>query len=261
MLLAGPILSLLGAHSSVSALSLLVTLALVVALPLAVGCAVRTIDPFGGRERSLISVLGVLSLLVLLWLVASQLRLHASDGLVAVALVVFLAGSSVLGWLLSRGAPGPRRTALLLPTAMRDFAVAAGIAASAFGAAAAAPLGIYGVLVLVFGAVTVYRVQAPPGHVAALPGRLDGAAVVVLAHERDRPGVAAPRRGWPGRPGRFRSGPGPRRRPARPARSRRAAQASVSVGSTSASSAGRPNSGHRSQRDSQGTGGGLRRSR
>jgi hypothetical protein len=34
--------------------------------------------------------------------------------------------------------------------------VAAGIAASAFGAAAAAPLGIYGVLVLVFGAVTVY---------------------------------------------------------------------------------------------------------
>ncbi|HEY7015974.1 MAG TPA: hypothetical protein VH480_24620 [Streptosporangiaceae bacterium] len=156
VLLAGPILSLLGAHSSVSALSLLATLALVVALPLAVGCAVRTIDPFGGRERSLISVLGVLSLLVLLWLVASQLRLHASDGWVAVALVAFLAGSSVLGWLLSRGAPGPQRTALLLPTAMRDFAVAAGIAASAFGAAAAAPLGIYGVLVLVFGAVTVY---------------------------------------------------------------------------------------------------------
>ncbi len=156
VVLAGPILSLLGAHSSVSALSLLVTLALVVALPLAVGCAVRTADPFGGRERSLISVIGVLSLLILLWLVASQLRLHASDGLVAVALVVFLAGSSVLGWLLSLGAPATRRTALLLPTAMRDFAVAAGIAASAFGAAAAAPLGIYGVLVLVFGAVTVY---------------------------------------------------------------------------------------------------------
>jgi predicted Na+-dependent transporter len=156
VVLAGPILSLLGAHSSVSALSLLATLALVVALPLAVGCAVRTIDPFGGRERSLISVLGVITLLVLLWEVASQLRLHASDGLVALALVAFLAGSSVLGWLLSRGASAPRRTALLLPTAMRDFAVAAGIAASAFGAAAAAPLGIYGVLVLVFGAVTVY---------------------------------------------------------------------------------------------------------
>jgi predicted Na+-dependent transporter len=156
VLLAGPILSLLGAHSSVSALSLLLTLALVVALPLAAGGAVRTLDPFGGREQSLIAVIGVISLLVLLWLVASQLRLHASDGLVAVALVVFLAGSSGLGWLLSLGAPATRRTALLLPTAMRDFAVAAGIAASAFGAVAAAPLGIYGVLVLVFGAGTVF---------------------------------------------------------------------------------------------------------
>jgi hypothetical protein len=39
---------------------------------------------------------------------------------------------------------------------MRDFAVAAGIAASAFGTAAAAPLGIYGVMVLVFGAIVVY---------------------------------------------------------------------------------------------------------
>jgi hypothetical protein len=45
---------------------------------------------------------------------------------------------------------------VILPTTMRDFAVAAGIAASAFGAAAAAPLGIYGVMVLVFGAIAVY---------------------------------------------------------------------------------------------------------
>jgi hypothetical protein len=34
---------------------------------------------------------------------------------------------------------------------MRDFAVAAGIAASAFGAPSAAPLGLYGVLVIVWG--------------------------------------------------------------------------------------------------------------
>ena len=39
---------------------------------------------------------------------------------------------------------------------MRDFAVAAGIAASAFGAAAAAPLGIYGLLVLIFGSAAAY---------------------------------------------------------------------------------------------------------
>jgi hypothetical protein len=34
---------------------------------------------------------------------------------------------------------------------MRDFAIAAGLATAAFGAAAAAPLGLYGVLVMVWG--------------------------------------------------------------------------------------------------------------
>ena len=155
VLFAGPILSLLGGHSGISALALLSTLALVVALPLIAGCTIRTIDPLGGRERSLIEILAVTSLLVLLWEIASQLRLHAADGLVAGALLAFLAGSSALGWLLARGAPAGQRVAVVLPTAMRDFAVAAGIASSAFGVAAAAPLGIYGVMVLVFGAVAV----------------------------------------------------------------------------------------------------------
>jgi predicted Na+-dependent transporter len=154
VLLAGPILTLLGAHVATSQLGLLLTLALVVALPLVAGCALRTIDPFGGRERPLIEILGIASLLVLLWEVASELRLHAGDGVVALALLAYLGGAVVLGWLLALGAPSPRRSAVILPTAMRDFAVAAGIAASAFGSAAA-PLGIYGVMVLVFGAIAV----------------------------------------------------------------------------------------------------------
>jgi predicted Na+-dependent transporter len=157
VVLAGPILGLLGAHSAMSQLGLLATLVLVVALPLIAGCTVRTLDPFGGRERSLVEIVGILCLLALLWEIASELRLHADDGLVAVALLVYLAGAAVLGWLLARGAPARRRTAVVLPTAMRDFAVAAGIAASAFGIAAAAPLGIYGVMVLVFGAIAVAR--------------------------------------------------------------------------------------------------------
>ncbi len=57
----------------------------------------------------------------------------------------------MLGRVLATGLPGGRATAILLPVAMRDFAVAAGIAAAAFGAAAAAPLGAYGVLVLLLG--------------------------------------------------------------------------------------------------------------
>jgi len=156
VLFAGPLLGLLGAHSATSQIGLLATLALVVALPLIAGCAVRTIDPFGGRDRLLLEILGMASLLVLLWEIASELRLQASDVLVAAALLAYLAAAGVLGWLLALGAPMPRRTAIILPTAMRDFAVAAGIAASAFGVAAAAPLGIYGVMVLVFGAIVVY---------------------------------------------------------------------------------------------------------
>jgi ACR3 family arsenite efflux pump ArsB len=104
-------------------------------------------------------VAGTASLLGLLWEVASQLQLRASDARVLLALLAYLAGGLILGWLLAIGAPPGQRTAIVLPTAMRDFAVAAGIAASAFGAAAAAPLGIYGVLVLIFGTVAVYAAR------------------------------------------------------------------------------------------------------
>jgi predicted Na+-dependent transporter len=159
VLLAGPILSLLGVHSTTSQTGLLVTLALVVALPLLAGATMRTIDPFSGRGQSLLRVLGTVSLLVLLWEVASELQLHASDARVTAALLLYLACGAGLGWLLAIGAPARQRTAIFLPTAMRDFAVAAGIAASAFGAPAAAPLGIYGILVLVFGTVAVYIVR------------------------------------------------------------------------------------------------------
>jgi hypothetical protein len=78
------------------------------------------------------------------------------------AVLVYLACGAALGWLLGTGAAPARRTAVFLPTAMRDFAVAAGIAASAFGAPAAAPLGIYGILVLVFGSAAVNLIQRRP---------------------------------------------------------------------------------------------------
>jgi predicted Na+-dependent transporter len=155
VLVAGPILGVLGGQPAISPLALLSTLALVVALPLIAGSTIRTIDPFRGRDRPIVDVLAVVSLLVLLWEIASQLRLDGDYALVAGALLAFLAGASVLGWLLTLGTPARQRVAVVLPTAMRDFAVAAGIAASAFGVAAAAPLGIYGVMVLAFGAIAV----------------------------------------------------------------------------------------------------------
>ena len=107
VLLAGPILSIAGAHSSASQLGLLATLALVVALPLIAGSALRSVDPFGGREQPVTRVLGTASLLVLLWEVASQLQLRASDARVLLALLAYLAGGVILGGLLALGAsPG-----------------------------------------------------------------------------------------------------------------------------------------------------------
>lgn len=69
----------------------------------------------------------------------------------ALALLAFLAGSALTGWLLGARAGRPAAVAVLLTTSMRDFAIAAGLAAAAFGPAAAAPLGLYGILVLVWG--------------------------------------------------------------------------------------------------------------
>jgi len=148
---AGPILSLLGTSASVSSAGLLGNLAVVVALPLAAGVALRAVWSPGQGPDSLIRIVTVLALLCLLWQVASQIRLDAAYTRVIAALVVYIVGSAILGRLLATGLTGGRATAILLPVAMRDFAVAAGIAAAAFGPAAAAPLGAYGVLVLLLG--------------------------------------------------------------------------------------------------------------
>ena len=60
---------------------------------------------------------------------------------------------------------------MLLPAAMRDFAVAAGIAAAAFGPAAAAPLGAYGVLVLLAGSLAAIIARHRTGARRHRPGK------------------------------------------------------------------------------------------
>lgn len=153
VLAAGPILSVLGAAATVSSTTLLTQLALVVALPLAAGITARTTLRLTHAALAISAAVGTLALLVLLWQVASQITLQAAYLPVALALLAYLAGGAVLGWLLTTGLPPARRLALTLPVAMRDFAVAAGIATAAFGPPAAAPLGVYGVLVLLAGAL------------------------------------------------------------------------------------------------------------
>jgi predicted Na+-dependent transporter len=148
---AGLELRLLGGGGSVRVLPLLSNLGLVVGAPMVAGMALRSRLALSNRRDAAAERLSIAVVTLLVWLVASQVRLSASYITVGVALLVFLAGSAVLGTALGAGAPAPVKTALLLTTSMRDFAIAAGIAVAAFGAESAAPLGLYGVIVIGWG--------------------------------------------------------------------------------------------------------------
>lgn len=157
---AGVGLRLLGGGGTVRVLPLLTNLALVVGAPMAVGIALRTKMAFSERRDSIAERVNVAVVTVLVWLVAAQVTISRSYVEVTVALVLFVAGSAALGQALGFRAARPVATALLLTTSMRDFAVAAGIAVSAFGGASAAPLGLYGIIVIGWG-MTVASLRAP----------------------------------------------------------------------------------------------------
>jgi arsenite transporter len=175
--LAGPILTLEAGHAGVSPGSIIANLALVVALPLAVGLAARACaelpapsrllaaarvlaTPRAERVASRTSLAAVAALVAL---IAAEVRLSTAYLAVAAALLLFLLGSALVGRALGARAARPTASALLLTTSMRDFAIAAGLAAAAFGPAAAAPLGLYGIAVLVWGTAVagVLRQRTP----------------------------------------------------------------------------------------------------
>jgi predicted Na+-dependent transporter len=174
---AGPILALEAGRAGFSPGGVIGNLALVVVLPLAAGIALRAsaaaADARAERSPTRISLLAWLpattralatpraqraashvalaAVAALVALIAAEVHFSAGYAAVAAALVVFLLASAVVGRLLGLRAARPVAAALLLTTSMRDFAIAAGLAAAAFGPAAAAPLGLYGILVLVWG--------------------------------------------------------------------------------------------------------------
>ena len=149
--LSGLILGFEVGSASIDPWHILVNLLLVVALPLAAGLTLRALTPIGARvERAAMTTVTVV-VACLVALIAAEVHLSSRYVSVAAALVVFLAASACIGSALGRGARRPVWSATLLTTSMRDFAIAAGLAAAAFGPAAAAPLGLYGILVLVWG--------------------------------------------------------------------------------------------------------------
>jgi len=166
VLLAAPILTLETGHAGFSPGAVIENLALVIALPLAAGIALRCLVPATrrvlatGPAETAAARTALVTVAALVALVAAEV--HLSDGYAAVAgaLILFLAASAVIGQLLGvRSAPGTR-AALLLTTSMRDFAVAAALAAAAFGPQAAAPLGLYGIAVLVWGTAAAGTLRA-----------------------------------------------------------------------------------------------------
>jgi predicted Na+-dependent transporter len=147
---AGVALRLVGG-GAIHVLPILTNLCLVVGAPMAAGIAARARLPLSERQEAAAERVSMAMVIILVWLVASQVRLSSSYLAVAGALLLFMAGSAILGAAVAYRTPAPVATALLLTTSMRDFAIAAGIAVAAFGAAAAAPLGLYGVMVLTWG--------------------------------------------------------------------------------------------------------------
>jgi predicted Na+-dependent transporter len=84
-------------------------------------------------------------------LVASEVHFARSYVALLVAVVAFVVASAGVGVLVGRGSPPRAGRALLLTLSMRDFAIAAGLATAAFGPDAAAPLGLYGIAVIIWG--------------------------------------------------------------------------------------------------------------
>jgi predicted Na+-dependent transporter len=169
VILAAPILALEAGRASFSPTGVIANLAVVVAVPLAVGITLRGWIPAtarflaAGAAQRAASWTAVAAVAALVALVAAEVRLSAAYGAVAVALLLFLAASAAVGRLLGARTSRPAGAALLLTTSMRDFAIAAALATAAFGPAAAAPLGLYGIAVLVWGTAAAGALRARGG--------------------------------------------------------------------------------------------------
>jgi predicted Na+-dependent transporter len=193
--IAGPVLALEAGHAGFSPGGVIANLALVVALPLATGLALRaSAGPAAGvreeraptliawrawsataralatpRAQRAASHVALAAVAALVALIASEVHLSAGYATVAAALVVFLLASAAVGRVLGLRVPRPEAAALLLTTSMRDFAIAAGLATAAFGPPAAAPLGLYGILVLVWGTAAAGTLRRRPPSAATRP--------------------------------------------------------------------------------------------
>jgi predicted Na+-dependent transporter len=151
VLFAGPILSLEVGHAHLHPASIVANLAAVVALPFALGLGLRARLPSVARVERGASATAIASVAALVAVIASEVRLSTAYLSVGLAFALFIGFSALLGRFLALRLNPEGRRSLVLTTSMRDFAVAAALTAAAFGHRSAGPLGLYGILVLVWG--------------------------------------------------------------------------------------------------------------
>jgi len=127
--------------------------ALVVLVPLAAGLVLRGRMPVIERGEGALGGLSAIVVCVLVYAALSGVDGGHGLGDAALASVAFLAASGLVAVLCARLVGAGEAAAVGLPVGLRDFAVAAALATQAFGAAAATVSGVYGVLMLVAGAL------------------------------------------------------------------------------------------------------------
>jgi bile acid:Na+ symporter, BASS family len=151
VLVAGPILAFEAPSAPLHPGHVIINLLIIVVVPLVAGVAIRSLTPRLVKGKSIASTTSTLAVAALVGLVAAEVHLSTKYLPVLVAILIFLIGSVITGRIIGIGNARRTMTAMLLTTSMRDFAIAAAIAAEAFGPKAAAPLGIYGITVLIWG--------------------------------------------------------------------------------------------------------------
>jgi predicted Na+-dependent transporter len=128
--------------------------ALVVLIPLATGVAARSAVPRMARGEPWYAAGSTVAVAALIYTALSDTSggEHLAPALAASA--AFLALSAIPAIAAARVVSPPGRSAVGLAVALRDFAVAATLATQAFGPSAATVAGVYGVLMLITGALT-----------------------------------------------------------------------------------------------------------
>jgi BASS family bile acid:Na+ symporter len=151
------VLSSTAAH--VDGLRLLGRFALVVLVPLLAGLAARAVRPAIGDHEGSYNRISALIVCALIYAAISGLGGAGTLPTATLGAALFLAAGAMLAMVATRALPGIDTAAAGLPAGLRDFAVAATLATQAFGPRAATVPGIYGVLMLIAGALAATRLR------------------------------------------------------------------------------------------------------